>query len=252
MGAVPVALAKTKGEPRSPMRAGHVGRFWDRSKPDGTPPASSLPQRRPRLVAAGAVLVLVCALGGAELSSRSGHMGSYLGLARQVASGQRLTASALVLLSLRAGAGLTAIPVSEARHFLGRRLAVDLPAGSLLVPADFLAHDAPPPKSALVGASVQPGQAPASLTTGSPIWAITTAPAAATTGAVPGAANEQVLATGTVFSVVADSSAGGNLEVSIEVPRSDAPSVAAASAAGTLSLVEVAPGAAPPNPARHS
>ncbi len=201
------------------------------------PPSRPGGGRKPRLVLLGLGMVLACAALGGEVAARSSQLTGYLGLRFPLAYGQLLRAADLSRVEMRLGGSVDAISLSRAREYLGRVAASDLPAGTLLVPQDFLAGTTPARRMAIVGADLQSDQAPGNLAVGDRVWAIS----ARQSGPSGGPGGTALLARGTVFGLGAGASGAGSsgVEVDLEVPLRDGPAVAGASAAGDLSLIEV-------------
>ncbi|MHB1986935.1 MAG: hypothetical protein ACYCSF_02960 [Acidimicrobiales bacterium] len=221
-------------------------------------------RRQPRFVALGLTLVVTCAALGAEMARRTDQLSSYLALTQPVAAGELLHRSDLISLPLHVPPDLGVIPASDARGIVGRRVSETLVAGSVLVAADLLAGTAPLPGTALVGTSLQPDQVPSNLQLGDSVLVVLAGAAGAVlpASAPPGAPvtstgpssngsgpGPTVLGQGTVFAVGGGSQggapAGGGTsatDLTISVMARDASVIAAASAAGEVSLVEIPPG----------
>lgn len=208
-----------------------------RLRPDRPAPLERAPRRRLHLVVLGCSLVLACSVAGGVVALRESRLQSYLGLRLPLAVGQRLRAADLSRLAMHVSGGVGAIPLDEVGSYLGRVAASNIPAGSVLVPGDFLAGS-PLRRMAIVGADLQSDQAPGSLGPGDPVWAIDVRQSAQA-GSVSQAG--VLLARGTVLSVAAGAGGGGSggLAVDLEVPLGLGPTVAGASAAGSLSIIEV-------------
>jgi len=224
------------------------------------------------LAALGVLVVVACAALGAEVAAQVDHRQGYLAVATYVPQGSVITTGDLAVVSAGLSEGVQAIPQADLRTVLGRRASEPLEPGSLLV-ADDLTTDVPLPVSdALVGTSLSTDQAPSGLDpgdvvivvlsgTGSPVGTGDTSGSASSAtssstgasasvsssgrGATAGsAASTGVLAVGTVYALAlpsANDPAGTSSDetVTLEVPRTDAEAVAAASAAGDVSLAEV-------------
>ncbi len=203
-------------------------------------PVERTPRRRLHLVALGCGLVLACAVAGGEIAMRASRLQSYLGLRLPLAAGQPLRAADLSRLPMRVSDGVGAIPLGAVGSYLGKVAASDLPVGSVLVPGDFLAGPRLR-RMAIVGADLQSDEVPSSLGPGDPVWAV-----AVRQGAQAGSVAQSgvLLARGTVLSVSGGGggAASGGLAVDLEVPLRLGPAVAGASAAGSLSLIEVPAG----------
>jgi SAF domain len=214
-------------------------------------------RRRPLLAASGAMLVVVCAGLGAVVSGRAASRSSYLAVTRFVPAGVPISAPDLGTVSLPPTPGIAAVTLGELDAVLGRRSAVALEPGDLLVPADVASGPGLPAGRALVGASLATGQMPVELAPGDEVLVVASAtggPAlSGDTSLGAGAGSRLVLARGTVVSTSAGAQssdgqgglgaggaggAGGTV-ATLDVPEVDAPAVAAASSAGDVSLVVI-------------
>jgi hypothetical protein len=209
--------------------------------------------RQPKLVVLGVALVVGCAAIGAELARRGSHVERYLELAVAVPAGSPITAGELTTAAMSAPSNLSPIPASDLGAVAGARATEPLVKGTLLVASDLTVSGQPGGGTALVGTSLQPDQAPASLAVGDAVVVVdsaSTTGGASTSPAVSSVsgggrrgARIDVLGRGTVFSLLSGS-ASGTLDVTIAVPASQASAIATASASGSLSLVQVAETAA--------
>jgi hypothetical protein len=216
------------------------------------------------LVAVGAFVVIACALAGAEVAARVDHRSGFLAVDTYVPQGGTVTAADLTVVSLSAGGGLAAVPAGDAGAVVGRRASEPLEPGSLLTPADVTVAAPLPPGDALVGSSLSTAQAPGGLAAGTPVIVVlggqgaavsagggtgaaaaaaaTGTPSRSTTSPAPGSFGSNVLAVGTVYAVAAppesDATSGDEI-VTLEVPKSEAAAVTAASAIGDVSLAEI-------------
>ena len=213
-------------------------------------------QRRPLLAVASVVLVVACVAVFASLYVRAGHQVSVLAMARPVEQGQSLVASDLEIVRISLSPGVLAVPAGSADTVLGRRVAVPLEPGTLLVPADLSGGPSVPPGDAIVGVALKPSQLPAAGVAsgddvdvvmtgvpGSPYGASGLASGPSISGAVSGPGT--ILAPGAQVSEVSlpsPSSGSDVVVVSLIVPRALAPIIASASAAGQAALVVVTSG----------
>ncbi|MGA2208957.1 MAG: SAF domain-containing protein [Acidimicrobiales bacterium] len=238
-----------------PVRRGRSRRPRRTSNPES---------RRPLMSALGVLVVLVCALLGAEVAAHANHRSRDLAVATYVPQGAAITAADLTIVSLTAGSGVSAVPSSESESVLGRRASEPLEPGSLLVPDDLTAAAPLPAGDALVGTSLANDQAPAGLTPGDSVLIVlggqgaglpgsasgdgevASTPSSSTTGTTP-AAVSGTLAVGTVYAISlptsgsAASSSDSEI-VTLEVPRSAAALVTAASAVSDISLAQISEG----------
>jgi len=234
-----------------------------RSRPPRRTPSPET--RRPLLSALGVLVVLGCALLGAEIAAHVNHRSSYLAVAAYVPQGAAITASDLTIVSLTVGSGVSAVPSTQTASVLGHRASEPLEPGSLLVPDDLTASLPLPAGDALVGTSLSSDQAPAGLMPGDSVIIVlggqsSGLPSAATeTGSSPsthgssttGTSDPAVsgtLAVGMIYAISVPSAAGAgsssdNEVVTLEVPRTAAGLVTAASAVSDISLAQIPKGA---------
>jgi Flp pilus assembly protein CpaB len=239
--------------------------------PDGTRPPVRLPAssrtRRPVLVAGSALLVFASIAIFASLYSSSNHRTEVLVVTRTIQQGQVITGADLGRAAADLSTGVTPIPVAEASQLAGRRAAVTVPVGSLLVPADLSTSMPLAANLSIVGLAVKVGQAPAAgvsagdevmiIQTGIPGSPVTGALAASSStgdsstsasadpsGAGSGATGILVPEARVYGTAVppASSSDGVTELVSVEVPRDEAAAVTAAATAGQVGLVLLPPG----------
>ncbi len=225
------------------------------------------------LTAAGVLLILTCAVLGSALAARADHKQAYLAAARYVPEGAAVTPSDLETVDISAAPNMVDVPASESAAVVGQRASQPLDAGSLLLPADLTRASPIPADEALVGASLATNQLPAGLVAGDSVIVVLssssgipstpasdTSPAAGnaspastvsgkgegTSGITAGLAHQGALAEATVYSLAvssADESTGASssILVTLEVPLAESAEITAASAAGEVSLAEVAP-----------
>ena len=142
--------------------------------------------------------------------------------------------------------GVSAIPVADAAELMGKRAAVTIPAGSLLVTADVTIAQPIAAGDAVVGLALKPGQLPsAGVESGDEVMVVQTASLGAPLNppsvAAGGEASTGVLVPqALVFNVDApptDGASSASQLVSIELSSTLAATVSAAAAADQVSLV---------------
>ena len=213
-----------------------------RSRRAGSRPAAPGPRRaggrRVRPVAGVLLLVVMCALVLAEGRVRAGSREPVLALARPVAAGQVITASDLRVVDVSAAAPVSLVPAFRQAQVAGRTATAGLPAGSLLAAGDVGAPS-PGRGQAWLGVALMPGRYPPGLSPGQHVGVLA-APAPGSGGHAPA----RVAGYGVVLSVTAAPVPGAAAEtvVELEVPRDVVPQVAAASAAGRVSLAVIPAG----------
>lgn len=208
--------------------------------PTGAPPTLHLApprRRRPMLAAASAALVALSTAGFATLYHRAARGTAVVTVVRAVPAGTVVGAADLGRATVRGVAGLAVVPAGDAGAVVGRRAATTLEAGTLLAPGELTAATGPAPGRAVVGVALKPGQAPADgLGPGARVDVVLAPPAGS------GAGDPAVLVAGAlVVDAVPDPDGSGQV-VSVDVPRPDAPAVAAAALSGQAALVLVGGG----------
>jgi hypothetical protein len=187
-------------------------------------------------LAAGALLVLVCAVGAVVAAGRLGGRTSVLALARPVTAGHLLTGGDVRAVQVAADAGLDLLPATAAASVVGRPVAYALPAGSLLTRAALGPAQVPAAGEAVAAVGLRAGQFPPDLQPGARVAVLVSAgtdQAAAAGGGTPPAVGTSW--TGVVLGV----EVGGGEQttvVSLRLSEADARAVAAV-AAGRLTLV---------------
>ena len=196
------------------------------------------------------VVVVTCALAGAEVASRADHKTTYLAVAAYVPQGAVLSSGDLSVVALTSAGGIDPIPAEQEASVVGRRAGEALQPGSLLVAGDFTASAQSDAGDALVGSSLAADQAPAGLAAGSTVLVVVNdqaggGPAATSGAATSSTSGGDVLVVGTVYAISQPSGAeavtSADETVTLEVPQDDAAAVTAASAAGDLSVAEIFP-----------
>jgi SAF domain len=182
----------------------------------------------------GALVVVVCAFAVGAWASSLGQRTAVLVVARDVPAGAVITASDLTSAGVAAGHNVTAIPASDSAQVVGRVAAERLAAGTLVVRAELATGPLVPAGSAVVGLALKPGMFPAALEPGDRTTVVITP---AESGGGPGSSGGSVLVSGAAVSQMGTSPDGQSTLVSVVVPSSDAPAVAAAGAQGSVSLV---------------
>lgn len=118
-------------------------------------------RRRPRLWAAGVVLVAVGGLGAAALVGQAGDRVEVLAVARPVPVGQTIEAEDLAVARVAADPALHPVPASQRSRVVGQAAAVELRPGTLLTAQDTTDAPVPATGEQLVGVAVRPGHLPA-------------------------------------------------------------------------------------------
>ncbi len=202
---------------------------------NGFGPQVSVLRRRRNVPGAvlGGLVVLVCAFAVGVWATSVGHRTSVLVVAKDVPAGGVITATDLTSSGVSADHSVSAIPASQSSEVVGRVAAERLVAGTLVVRAELADGPLVPSGDAVVGLALKPGMFPAALAAGERATLIVT-PAQA--GGSSGSGGS-VLVSAAMVSQIGASSDGESTLVSVVVPSSAAPSVAAAGAQGSVSVV---------------
>jgi hypothetical protein len=198
------------------------------------------------------LIVLVCGGLGAVVAGRTPRPAEFLAVAQFVPAGMPVASSDVETVSMTPAPGLAAIPLREAGQVVGRRATEPLAPGSLLVPSDLSPHRGLPAGRALVGTSLAVNQLPAELAGGQVVLVVLSGTGGSgasseanspLTAGAPDRPAGSVLTQAVVVSVSTPSDSSGpagaeatTFVVSLEVPEVAAAAVAAASAAGDVSL----------------
>src|SRR4051794_16815921 len=97
--------------------------------------APPLGRRRPLLVIAGVVMVVVGALAAAWMVSSSGHRTKVVVMAANVAYGSPITPADLTTAAVAVDPGVATIPAADAGNLVGQVAASNLPKGAMLARA---------------------------------------------------------------------------------------------------------------------
>lgn len=244
--AVTTATTRTRSDTVRPTRTHRSGAGADapvrRAAPSGddhaagarprtTREAPTRQRRRPMLLAAGAVLVLIAALVSYVSLSSLASTDTVVVTATPVAKGDVIEATDLATIEVAAGQAPGAFRVEDSAALVGQFAAVDLPVGSLLTGESVQANLPVAAGTSIVGIAVTSAQLPATgLRAGDRIRIVSTPVAQ---GEPPVDAPPTVDAT--VFAVRPDER--GGLIVDVAVPTSRAADVAARAATGRIALV---------------
>lgn len=191
-------------------------------------------QRRWSVAALCIVLAVVAALGAAAAVNSASDRTRVLAVARDVPAGRALTDADLAVAEVSADSALTPIPASQKASVLGKRSAVDLRKGGLLLTSQLGAGTGLGDNQEQVGVQIKRGMAPAgTLAPGDKVRAVTT-PAQGDEPAKKGTVPETIDAT--VVSV-SRPDATGTVVVNLAVAPDDGPVLASRAALGRIALV---------------
>lgn len=196
--------------------------------------------RNPTWIIAGVLLVLLSALGGVLLFTSTDDRAEVLVAAVDIDPGRAVVAGDLQIARVAADDRVRSIPAAEAAELVGQQTNGRIPAGTVLSPEMFDTAVALGPDEMVIGAALDPGEAPLpGLQIGDAVVLLdTAAPVADPAATVPGAPGARTIGTGSVWAV--EPIATGQLWVSIRVDRSvgeAASSVAATDDALRIALI---------------
>ncbi len=209
-------------------------------------------KRRPWLAVGSLVLIATCAAAFTSLYAQAGHQTKVLVIERFVPQGNQIQAGDIGAATLSYSSAIAPIPASDGVDVIGRRAAVSLVPGTLLIPTELSSGQWPPSGLALVGVIAKPGQLPAGgVSPGQTVDIVLTQPAGTPFSSVgsltpsdsPSGSDQYTLVHDAVVSAVApeQASSGTDTVVTVVVPESSAGAVANASSAGQVAIVVVTP-----------
>ena len=171
--------------------------------------------RNPTWIVAGVLLVLLSALSGVLLFTSSDDRTEVLVAAADLEPGQPIERSDLRVQRIAADAGVASMPATSADDVIGEHPVGFVPAGTLLSPAMFEAAIPLGADEIVVGAALDPGEAPLSqLAVGDVVELVRVVLPPA---GVEGEATAESIGAGTIWAV--ESVATGQLWVSVRVQR---------------------------------
>ncbi|MEW1637474.1 SAF domain-containing protein [Streptomyces sp. NPDC093801] len=195
-------------------------------------------QRRYAAAALSTVLAVAAALGAAAAVSAVGDRTKVLAIANDVPAGQPLTDADVVVAEVSADAALTPMPAADRAAVVGKRPAVDLRKGSLLVAAQLQPGTGLGDDKQQVGVQVKRGQAPAgSLVPGDKVLAVTVPAQGDQQPTGKDAAEAPPTSVKAVVVSVSRPDASGAVVVNLAVAPSDGPLLATRASSGRVALV---------------
>ncbi len=209
-------------------------------------------KRRPWLAVGSLVLIATCAAAFTSLYAQAGHQTRVLVIDRLVPQGNQIQAADISAATLSYSSAIAPIPAADAVDVIGRRAAVSLVPGTLLIRAELSAGQWPPRGLALVGVIAKPGQLPAGgVAPGQTVDIVLTQPVgtpfsssgSSSSSDSPSGSDQYTLVHDAVVSDVTpeQASPGADTVVTVVVPEVSAGTVANASSAGQVAIVVVTP-----------
>jgi hypothetical protein len=191
-------------------------------------------RRRPALIAASVAAVTIGALLSLWAYDSTANTHDVLAVRHSVARGQVITAEDLVVVKIGVDPALDPLPAAAAQDVVGKRAALDMPAGGVVIASQVTDQPVPSTGNSVVGVALAPGMVPVDqLRVGDLVRVVTTAgeqPDSTAADAAPQTVRAQVVG----LSVDATS---GNTIVNVEVPYDQAPVLAAVAASGKAAVV---------------
>ena len=236
---VPPSRPATRGaglRKRRQAPAGPAGRFEPGRVADTR-------HRNPTWIVAGVLLVILSALGGVLLFTSNDERVAILVAARDIEPGAAVTDDDLRIERVALDGGVRSIPASRADELVGKRATGRIPGGTMLAPLMFDTELPLGPDEVVVGAALDPGEAPLMLVeVGATVELLDVRTTTAADAASGSAAAEVAtsLGTGTVWAV--EPIATGQLWLSVRVERSVALVASVASANDRLRVVLIGAG----------
>lgn len=117
-------------------------------------------RRRPLFTALGALLVVMCGLGGAALFTNLSDATPVVAMQVSVVRGQAITRDDLTTANISTDPVLQTVPAAQLGSLIGQTATTDLPAGSLVGPDSVTSDPIPAPGESVVGLLLNPGQLP--------------------------------------------------------------------------------------------
>jgi len=200
--------------------------------------AALVPRRRLRLTALGLSMAALGGVGFAVMLANAGHRVPVLVVAKNVRLGAVLTASDLEVAHVSVDGLVTPVRARDERSVIGKVAAVDLVAGSLLVPSELTASVGLASGEQLIGVPVRPGQMPSrSLVAGMQVALVGTPGDYNGSVGGSGAGTAAPLYSGLTVVDVGKPTVDGTTVVDLIVPAQIGPQVAALASTGRVALV---------------
>lgn len=112
-------------------------------------------------IAGATALILVGGIVNVFIFSSSSHPNQVFAVAQNISRGATITKDDLTTIDLASGQITAAISATDSSDVIGKIATVDLPKGSLVIPAAISTTQSVPEGMALVGLSLKPAQLPA-------------------------------------------------------------------------------------------
>lgn len=208
-------------------------------------------RRRPALVAVSVGAVTLGALVSLWAYNSTANTHDVLAVRRSVDRGQVITAEDLVVVKIGVDPVLHPLPASAAGTVVGKRAALDMPAGGVVIASQVTDDPIPSTGNSVVGVALAPGMVPVDqVRVGDNVRVVSTAqlptdPAnqtptqtsnRAADPADPGSGSTPAVVGARVVGISVDDSSGNTI-LNVEVPHAQAPALAAVAADGKAAVV---------------
>ncbi len=189
-------------------------------------------RRRPFLIAVSIAAVALGALTSVWAYSSTSNTHDVLAVRETVLRGDTIDAEDLVAVKIGVDPALHPLPASQLRQVVGKKAAMDMPAGGVVTQEQITSSAVPPKGQSVVGVSLTAAMLPAgTLTVGDPVRVITTP---GQQGEISNDAPDTIDAV--VVGISSDATTG-NTTVNLQVPSPAAPDLAARAAPGMVAVV---------------
>ncbi|RZU46642.1 SAF domain-containing protein [Krasilnikovia cinnamomea] len=137
---------------------------------------AALPRRRrPGLIAAGVVILVLGCLGAYAFARAAGTNEPMLAVTTTITAGHQITDADLKVVQVNAASGLTPIPSTQRNTVVGKYAKVELVAGTLLTNEQLTTTAVPAAGQQLIGLELKPAQLPSRpLRPGEPVLLVIT------------------------------------------------------------------------------
>ena len=160
---IDVEPRKARTHPPTRHRRGRPADVKSES-PETTPPPPRVPGRRnPKWIALGVVALCLGGLLSYVIYARLANETAVVSVAQTVYRGEVIDATDLATITLQGNTITQAVPAADLDSMIGKRAAVDLVAGSVLVASAVTDETIPAAGRAVVGLKLAAGRTPTSL-----------------------------------------------------------------------------------------
>lgn len=217
------------------------GHKRDRSDFDLAPTKGKGGRRRLPEAIAGALVVIVCALGVLWWQAAATEQTPVLALRNQVQRGHVITLDDLHVVGIGTESQVAVLGADQAGLVVGRVARTDLPAGALITAEQFSDGSLITSGEGVVGLALEPGQFPSlALSAGDAVAVVLTPTAGDPRGFDADTIEGAVLVDHATVVEVSQVGVQGYLFIAIQVSEQDAARVAAAASANRVRLIQVA------------